>query len=262
MGESLTVESLVDALAQAIRGRILTGKLEGGALLTEKEVSTFYDVARPTAKGALERLVYEGLLRRGVNKTARVPLLGLDDIRDLYYCRGFIEREVVAALAGSGRVPPAAEAALVTLRKAIDDDLGLTVIVESDIAFHRALVDALNSPRLTRAYGSVIGEAHLSMAQVQANHLLHPGVILAEHEQILLAIHNGDPKGAALCVTAHLDRACRQLSAHLQHGTDDGAGPGGRPTDKTPSPGVPPPKHNAHKSPKVSPAPRRRASVT
>jgi hypothetical protein len=46
-------------------------------------------MARPTAKAALERLVYEGILRRATNKTARVPLMDADDIRDLYYSRAF-----------------------------------------------------------------------------------------------------------------------------------------------------------------------------
>ena len=53
MRANLTVPSLVDALTAAIRERILTGQLTGGTPLTEKEISTFYDVARPTAKAAL-----------------------------------------------------------------------------------------------------------------------------------------------------------------------------------------------------------------
>jgi DNA-binding GntR family transcriptional regulator len=215
MRTNLTVPSLVDALAAAIRERVLTGQLTGGTPLTEKEISTFYDVARPTAKAALERLVYEGILRRATNKTARVPLMDADDIRDLYYSRAFLEREVVAALAATGNVPAEAQDALAVLRAAIDHQATLTEVVQADITFHRSLVNALNSPRITRMYDSVIGETHLCMAQVQARHLLSPVVIAAEHEDILRAIAAADPTAAAGHVTTHLNRACARLISHV-----------------------------------------------
>ena len=215
MRTNLTVPSLVDALTAAIRERILTGQLTGGTPLTEKEISTFYDVARPTAKAALERLVYEGILRRATNKTARVPLMDADDIRDLYYSRAFLEREVVAALAATGNVPAEAQNALAVMRAAIDHQAPLTKVVQADITFHRSLVNALNSPRITRMYHSVIGETHLCMAQVQARHLLSPVVIAAEHEDILRAIADSDPAAAADHVTTHLNRACARLISHV-----------------------------------------------
>ena len=70
------VPSLVDALYGDIRERILTGELDAGTPLTEKHLSSTYDVARPTAKAAIERLVHEGLLRRGANKTRARPIAG------------------------------------------------------------------------------------------------------------------------------------------------------------------------------------------
>jgi DNA-binding GntR family transcriptional regulator len=225
MRANLTVPSLVDALAAAIRERILTGDVPGGAPLTEKEVSTFYDVARPTAKAAIERLVYEGILRRGPNKTARVPLMDADDIRDLYYSRGFLEREVVAALATARMVPDEARAAIAQLHEAIRQEGAIAKTVQADITFHRSLVNALDSPRLTRMYRSVIGETHLCMAQVQAHHLLSPTVIAAEHEGIIQAISDADPEAAADQVTRHLNRARTQLASYVA--SDPARSPGG-----------------------------------
>ena len=65
--------SIVDAIADDIRGNLFNGALPGSTQLTEAEVATTYDVARPTAKAAIEKLVAEGLLLRGTHKTARVP---------------------------------------------------------------------------------------------------------------------------------------------------------------------------------------------
>ena len=95
----LSVPSLVDVLHAAIRDRILKGDIEPGASVTEMSIATQYSVARPTAKAAMERLVVDGLLRRSTNKTARVPLLDTEDVRDLYFSRELIERSVVERLA-------------------------------------------------------------------------------------------------------------------------------------------------------------------
>jgi DNA-binding GntR family transcriptional regulator len=211
----LQVPSLVDALYNAIRERILTGEVPAGAPLTEIDLASQYSVARPTAKAALERLVHEGLLRRASNKTARVPVMDLGDIRDLYYNRAFLEREVMTALAGKRLVPDTARRSLQQLRDVSTNPV-VTEVVEHDIAFHRALVEALESPRLSRLYTSLIGEMHLCMAQVQANRLLSPSRIADEHSAILEAVAAGDAEAAVTEITSHLDRACRRLSGHVR----------------------------------------------
>jgi DNA-binding GntR family transcriptional regulator len=211
---SLQVPSLVDALYSAIRERILTGELPGGAPLTEMDLATHYSVARPTAKAAMERLVYDGLLRRASNKTARVPVLDSDDIRDLYYSRAFLEREVMIELATKRLVPEPARRSLQALRD-VGPDPVVTEVVEVDIAFHRAMVEAVGSPRLNRLYSSLMGEVHLCMAQVQAHHLLSPIRIADEHSEIVAAIEAGDVARAAAEVTGHLDRACVRLIGHV-----------------------------------------------
>ena len=140
----------------------------------------------------------------------------------------------VAALATARTVPAEARDALAQLQAAIDHQAVLTEVVQADITFHRSLVDALNSPRITRMYRSVIGETHLCMAQVQARHLLSPVVIASEHEDILRAIADADPAAAAEQVTIHLNRACTRLMSYV-------TGPPGGGTEFAARPGEPPP---------------------
>jgi DNA-binding GntR family transcriptional regulator len=211
----LHVPSLVDAVFAAIRADILTGALPGGSPLTEMDLAGRYNVARPTAKASLERLVHDGLLRRASNKTARVPVLTPDDIRDLYFTRGLLERQVVTTLAARKKgVPATALKALQALRE-VGPEPAVTEVVGLDIEFHRALVDAVESPRLNRLYDSLMGEVHLCMAQVQANHLLSPIRIADEHSDIVKAIEAGDGPRAAEEITGHLDRACARLTGHI-----------------------------------------------
>lgn len=136
--------SIVDAIADDIRGNLFSGELRSDTQLTEAEVATSYGVARPTAKAAIEKLVAEGLLLRGTHKTARVPALGLDEVRDLYFSRLCIESEVVRRLAARGTVPQIAA-------KANNEVVGLNSgsgmeVAEPVMRFHLGLVEALGSP--------------------------------------------------------------------------------------------------------------------
>jgi DNA-binding GntR family transcriptional regulator len=210
----LQVPSLVDVLYADIRERILTGALPGGSSVTEMDLATQYSVARPTAKASMERLAQEGLLHRASHKTARVPVLGVEDIRDLYYSRAFLEREVVMALAEQRLVPEKARASLRRLRD-VETNPPLVEVVNVDVSFHSELVDAIGSPRLNRMYRSLMAEVRLCMAQVQANHLLSPSRIADEHSAILDRIENGDVDGALMHITEHLEQARTRLIAHV-----------------------------------------------
>lgn len=209
----LHVPSLVDAVYAATREKILTGQLAGGSPLTELDLATLYSVARPTAKSALERLVHEGLLRRASNKTARVPVLDSDDIRDIYFSRTLLEREVTMTLAKRQHAPDAAQQTIQALRRVSRTEVAR--IVDIDVQFHQALVDAIGSSRTNRLYQSLMGEVRLCMTQVMVHRPLSPHRIADEHMSILDAIVAGAPRRASDAVTAHLSSACDRFVDYL-----------------------------------------------
>lgn len=214
MSVTLQAPSLVDALHMAMREQILTGQLAAGQPVTEVDLATRFSVARPTAKAAMERLVHEGLLHRATNKTARVPLLTVEDVKDLYYSRGMLEREVMHQLASRRVVSNTAARFLQELRDLVGTT-NVADIVAADVSFHLALVAELKSPRLSRLYGSLMGEMRLCMAQVQAHNLLDPSRIADEHAGILEAVAAGDEGRAVMEIDLHLQRACLRLTTYL-----------------------------------------------
>ncbi|MDI9991784.1 GntR family transcriptional regulator [Rhodococcus ruber] len=205
--------SIVDALALELRRRVFAGELTHEDALTEAEVSRAYEVARPTAKAAIEKLMGEGLLQRSAHKTARVPHLGPEDVRDIYRTRAHLESVVLRTLAETRTAPPAAAAANAEIAAMTEAD-PLTV-VEPDMRFHTALVDALGSPRTSRMFGSLVSEVRLCMVQVQGKQLLTTASIAAEHQQILDAVLAGDGEAAVEAITRHLGRARERLVAAL-----------------------------------------------
>lgn len=181
--------------------------------LTETEMADSYDVARPTAKAAIEKLVAEGLLVRGVHKTARVAELGPASVRDIYLARALLESEVLRRLAATRTVPAGAVQANRDIA-AVADGSALAV-VEPDMRFHSSLIDAVGNERISKMYRSLVSEVRLCMTRIQSLHLLDTALIQAEHQKILELIEAGEGEAAAALLDVHLSRARERLVAAI-----------------------------------------------
>jgi DNA-binding GntR family transcriptional regulator len=199
-----------DAVVAALRGRILDLSLAPGAAVTEALVATEFDVARPTARIAIDRLVAEGLLVREPHHAARVRRLDRADIADLFAARAAIEAAAVELLAASAEVPGAARAAHTAL-EALDPDASYA---PADIAFHRALVQGSPSTRLPKLHELLMGEIELAIAQVEAHRLRSVTEVAAEHGRILDAVEAGDSDLAGRLARAHILASRDRLIAH------------------------------------------------
>jgi DNA-binding GntR family transcriptional regulator len=211
---TLAPSSMIDALYESMRQRIINGEIAPGEKVTEARVVGEYTVARPTAKACLERLTAAGLLHRTVHRTAVVPELGVAEILDLYFARDSIERRAVQRLAELGTVPAAARSAQERIERAVAEK-DFPDQVEADIEFHTALVDAVGSKRLSRMHELIMGEVHLTMGQFQAHRTTDPRTVAAEHGAILAAIEGGEPAAAADHLSLHLRAAQDRLVARL-----------------------------------------------
>ncbi|TFC95715.1 MULTISPECIES: GntR family transcriptional regulator [Cryobacterium] len=209
----VTATSIVDAIANDLRTRILEGELTSEVALTETDMAASYDVARPTAKAAIEKLVAEGLLVRGAHKSARVAELGPDSVRDIYLARAYLESEVLRRLALTRTVPDGAVQANLDIA-AVAGDSALAV-VEPDMRFHTSLIDAVGNERISKMYRSLVSEVRLCMTRVQSMNLLDTALIQAEHQRLLELIAEGDGPGAARLLDEHLGRARERLAAAI-----------------------------------------------
>ena len=160
----------VDALAAALRTRILDGDLEAGGRLVEQELCAAYDVARHTARAALRALHAEGLVVVEAHRGARVARLDAGGVRGLYELRTALEVEAarLALERHDGRLPAAVHDALGRLT----DVCGQRRPAWSDVAqahdgLHRALVDAGGSARITAAHRALDGETRLFLVQLR-----------------------------------------------------------------------------------------------
>jgi DNA-binding GntR family transcriptional regulator len=193
--------STVDALAAAVRRRVLSGEIAPGTPLPEQELSTRYGVARPTVREALAVLVHEGLLRREPNRSAYVPEVTLDDLADLMLVRRPLEDLMATRLAGS-RVPGADRA--LSRMAALPPDAPWADVVAEHMTLHEELILAVGSPRLERLYATLAAETRLGLVRLRTVYQDRERLV-AEHVQVLRVIATGPAEVARRVVAAHLD---------------------------------------------------------
>ncbi len=157
-------------IAAAIRDAIVTGRLiVDQRLPTEAELADSFGVSRPTVREALKRLAAQSLIRtqRGstggafVNRitfraaqqqqiTTSTLLLSMNDVSFETACEArFALERACAPLAAMRRT----DAQLIAMQSQIDRQRSANLSDEafcaSDVAFHRALVDAAGNPVLS-----------------------------------------------------------------------------------------------------------------
>ena len=205
--------SIIDAVVENLRSELFEGSIGSNEALTEVGVAAQYNIARPTAKAAIQKLVADGLLVRSSHKVARVPQIGPEDVRDIYDTRRCLETEPVRLLATARRVPEEARAANEEIKSKIGGSQ--VAVVEPDMRFHISLVDSMSSPRISGMYRRLAGEVRLCMSQVQGRSLLSAESIYLEHARLLDLIAAGNADEATALLSKHLSRARERLAGAL-----------------------------------------------
>jgi DNA-binding GntR family transcriptional regulator len=209
-GLAVTPISITEAVAASLREKILDGAIEPDQPLPEADLTREFGVARPTVRAAIQALCHEGLLVRERNRSAFVPRLTDADIHDLFAVRIPIECLIVRGVLERSVSLAGVHAAIARLSE-LTPHSHWSAVVDADLGFHHALASAVGSPRLERLYGSLDGEIRLCMAQLRPA-WQSPTYMADEHRELLAVIAGGDVDAAEARMTAHLERAVRDLT--------------------------------------------------
>lgn len=188
-------------IAASIRDAIVSGKLMVDARLpSEAELAETFGVSRPTVREALKRLAAQSLIRtqRGATGGAFVNRVSFDEVQSSLItsstlllsmnaidfetaceARYALERSCVQ-LAAERRAPDHLAAMRAEIARQATDGLPDTSFCASDVAFHRALVDAAGNPILS---------LHLAGAVEAMQPLMNMVTFRARSRQKIIGFH-------------------------------------------------------------------------
>ncbi len=202
-----------EGLVARLRERILGGELIPGTPLREEELAAVHGVSRHTVRAALARLGEERLVRSAPYRGARVVELSDDEVAAMQALRGALESEAVHLLfAAHGEAWPARVLGPITRAidalEAAERNGDWPETTRAHVAFHRALVAAAGSERITEAYERLDSEILLLLTHVRPHY--PSGTLAAEHREYLRAVQTGD----AGVVRGHLAHTTELIRMH------------------------------------------------
>ncbi|WP_033329233.1 GntR family transcriptional regulator [Streptomyces yerevanensis] len=197
-------------MVETLRERLLSGRIASGTRINEAELARELDISRGPLREAIRQLVSEGLLVHRPNKGAVVFEAEPDEVEALFELRSALETAAarLAAVRRDRKDITALRRACERSRKVLA--AGRQFVHQPDLDFHRALLDAARSPRITEQ----VRRVHQQIIVVRSRQDVpasHSDASLADHEELAEAIAEGQADRAAELMERHLDRVRLQM---------------------------------------------------
>ncbi len=204
-----TTETNATRVQDQLREAILTGALEPGARLRAEALAERLRSSRTPVREALLLLAQEGLVQIEPRRGATVRTFDAADLSDLYEVRALIEPHAAALAAHRITAPEIARLTEIDERSAAYDDADEDSVAEQlqlNDEFHRLILEAARSPRLTSAMGAVSGIPR-SFRALFWHDDDQRAQSLSCHRELVAAIGHGRSELAATVMRMHIQGA-------------------------------------------------------
>ncbi len=185
--------------------KIISMEYRPGDFITDSQVANELKISRTPAREAFQRLEMEGFLIPEARRGWRIYALTIKDIEDIFDLKCEIEGLVAkkAALDRSEEHHQMLRNYLLQMRQAsLNDDV--TAWMEMDSLIHHLLYMMAQNERAERIIKHLNDQWH-RMRRGFINLRGRLDEATDEHEQIVMAVINGDSQGAELAMQNHLN---------------------------------------------------------
>jgi DNA-binding GntR family transcriptional regulator len=207
-------QSLAGQTVDVLRELVLTGEIPPGQRVNEVELAQRMRISRGPLREAIRHLISEGLLVYVPHRGAHVPQADVPQLYALFELRAALECAAARLAAIRRTERDLAELRQVMVESRQGFDSGRRFPYRLDIAFHRTLLDAADSPRIADQVRLVQQQVIL----LRSTHDVDPGHTRAsmdDHDRLIAAVEAGDGGRAADVMAIHLDRVRDQMVAAM-----------------------------------------------
>lgn len=225
VSEPIVRKKLSDEVFARLKHMIETGELKAGdEMPSERELMERYGVGRPAIREAMQALAGKGLVEisqgerakvlritaetiiRQVDLPAKMMLSGSSDtLEHLKSARIFFERGMIREAATRATAEQISElrALLEKQKQSLGD---ADAFIDADMEFHQCIARISGNPIFAAVSGAMLGW----LKSYHTEMLIWTGrenFTLAEHEEIIRAIENGNADLAEKAMIKHLERS-------------------------------------------------------
>ena len=209
--------STAEQVASGLMGKIMRGEIRSGDPLRESAIATALGVSRNSVREAVRLLERSSLVTYEFNRGAVVRDPTTADVMELYRARGVLE------VAAAGTRDPCAHH-VEALERAFDELVAAAeageprAIVSKDLAFHSAIVEMLESSRISDYFAQLVRELefYLMVLSIGEKEYARPSLIIDEHRVILDAIKASKVELATATVAEHIQSNASRVEEVLR----------------------------------------------
>ncbi|MBQ8148691.1 MAG: GntR family transcriptional regulator [Lachnospiraceae bacterium] len=195
---------LRDVVFQTLRQAIITGEIGPGERLMEIPLAKKLGVSRTPVREAIRMLELEGLVVMIPRRGAEVARITEKDLRDALEVRCALEEQavVLACQRITKEGKEKLKAVCIAFREAISTK-HVPSIVDSDVAFHDAILEATQNQRLITITHNLWEQVYRYRVEYVKDFSYHD-VLVSEHDAITNAILLGDVEQARAVMRKHI----------------------------------------------------------
>ncbi|YCM44629.1 GntR family transcriptional regulator [Verrucomicrobiaceae bacterium 227] len=199
--------NLAREVISALRGEIVSGKLQPGAPITEPSLAKRFGISRAPVREALIALERDGLVQFKTTGRTRVRKLTKKDFTEIMEAR--VALESMAARRATVRWNEEDTAKTEENIHAQSQAATLEELSSLDVELHEYVVRRCGNERLLRLWQSIRWQFEMCLAfthRLQQELVFEPRQItVTSHRNLLAALASGKPEFAAQVMTAHIE---------------------------------------------------------
>lgn len=203
------VVSASDRVYDLIKGRILSGELVGGTMISEGEAAEATGLSRTPVREAFLRLQAEDWLTLYPKRGALVRLVAPGEADAVLDARRMVETHAAEHLCSlpseTRRAALAPLADVLAAQRAAIADGDLAAYSSSDARFHQQIVALAGNDLVTAFYVSIRERQERVVAHSVRRDLDRAAAFVADHERLAAHLLDGDAAAFATALDAHLD---------------------------------------------------------
>ena len=202
---------LASVVQQEIERQILSGALAAGVRLNELEIARQLGISRAPVRESLRTLEQAGLVVSRKNFGVFVRTVSIEEAREIYQVRSYIDAAVGAELAraiGAADVEEL-ERMMERMRSAFTAG-NVAAYHEVNVSFHERMVEMVRNRKLLEVYRKLLKE----LALYRRHSLAQPGAMersMKEHTAIVAMIKSKDAAGAGKLMGEHILASSERL---------------------------------------------------
>ena len=199
---------LRDQVCDALRERIIDGRLPPSSVLREERLAAELDVSRTPLREAIRQLAEEGFLEQAPRRGARVAALTPEMVQEVYEVREALEG--MAARLAAQRID---DFRVVRLKKVLEElrpKIAAGDLSDTGDVIHEEIFAACGNSRIQRLMGVYRGKVEwIQRTAFQISQRLEQAY--QEHESIVRALECRDPEWAEAAVRRHVRNTLAEL---------------------------------------------------